>query len=88
MILTEPEIKRCLTKRIVNQTTHSRKFHSTLANLYFINYNAIFVFCYTHLVRKTIWLAFDAKYFKIELPEDALIEDQKCAYTSRIRYMP
>jgi hypothetical protein len=34
------------------------------------------------------WLAFDAKYFKVDLPDDALMEGQERAYTSPIWYTP
>jgi len=34
------------------------------------------------------WLAFDAKYFKVDLPGDALMEGQERAYTSPIWYTP
>jgi len=34
------------------------------------------------------WLAFDAKYFDIELPEDAVMQGQERAYTSPIWYTP
>ena len=34
------------------------------------------------------WLAFDAKYFDIELPDDALMVGQERAYTSPIWYTP
>ncbi len=34
------------------------------------------------------WLAFDAKYFKIDLPDDALMQGQERAYTSPIWYTP
>jgi hypothetical protein len=34
------------------------------------------------------WLAFDAKYFKIDLPDDALMEGQERAYTSPVWYTP
>jgi hypothetical protein len=34
------------------------------------------------------WLAFDAKYFDIELPDDAVMEAQERAYTSPIWYTP
>ena len=34
------------------------------------------------------WLAFDMKYFDIELPDDALMESQERAYTSPIWYTP
>ena len=34
------------------------------------------------------WLSFDAKYFKVDLPDDALMEGQERAYTSPIWYTP
>jgi hypothetical protein len=34
------------------------------------------------------WLAFDAKYFNVDLPDDALMEGQERAYTSPIWYTP
>jgi hypothetical protein len=34
------------------------------------------------------WLAFDAKYFDIDLPDDAVMEGQERAYTSPIWYTP
>jgi len=34
------------------------------------------------------WLAFDVKYFKIDLPDDAVMEGQERAYTSPIWYTP
>jgi hypothetical protein len=34
------------------------------------------------------WLAFDAKYFGVELPDDAVFESQERAYTSPIWYTP
>jgi hypothetical protein len=34
------------------------------------------------------WLAFDSKYFKVDLPGDALMEGQERAYTSPIWYTP
>jgi hypothetical protein len=34
------------------------------------------------------WLAFDAKYFKVELPDVAVMEGQERAYTSPIWYTP
>ena len=34
------------------------------------------------------WLAFDVKYFKVDLPDDALMEGQERAYTSPIWYTP
>jgi hypothetical protein len=34
------------------------------------------------------WLAFDAKYFEIELPDDAVMKGQERAYTSPIWYTP
>ena len=34
------------------------------------------------------WLAFDAKYFGVELPDDAVYESQERAYTSPIWYTP
>jgi hypothetical protein len=34
------------------------------------------------------WLAFDAKYFKVDLPDDALMQGQERAYTSPIWYTP
>ena len=36
----------------------------------------------------TTWLAFDVKYFDIDLPDDALMEGQERAYTSPIWYTP
>jgi len=34
------------------------------------------------------WLAFDAKYFNIDLPDDAVMQGQERAYTSPIWYTP
>ena len=34
------------------------------------------------------WLAFDVKYFKVDLPDDAVMEGQERAYTSPIWYTP
>ena len=34
------------------------------------------------------WLAFDVKYFDIDLPDDALMQGQERAYTSAIWYTP
>jgi hypothetical protein len=34
------------------------------------------------------WLAFDVKYFNVELPDDAVMEGQERAYTSPIWYTP
>jgi len=34
------------------------------------------------------WLAFDVKYFKVSLPDDAMMEGQERAYTSPIWYTP
>ena len=34
------------------------------------------------------WLAFDAKQFKVELPDDAVMQGQERAYTSPIWYTP
>jgi hypothetical protein len=34
------------------------------------------------------WLAFDFKYFKVKLPDDAVMQGQERAYTSPIWYTP
>ena len=34
------------------------------------------------------WLAFDVKYFGVDLPDDAVYESQERAYTSPIWYTP
>ncbi len=34
------------------------------------------------------WLAFDVKYFKVKLPDDAVMQGQERAYTSPIWYTP
>ena len=34
------------------------------------------------------WLAFDVKYFDVELPDDAVYQSQERAYTSPIWYTP
>lgn len=34
------------------------------------------------------WLAFDVKYFDIDLPDDALMQGEERAYTSAIWYTP
>ena len=42
-----------------------------------------YILLYTSCAQ-TIWLAFDAKYFKVELLEEALMEGQELVFTSPI----